>query len=143
MTDWSERFETGDPQIDADHREFFRRIEALKAAFAAGAPANRATELLQLLHEHALAHFQREELAMARAGCSAHTENCAAHREFARKLDGWTQLLCLSGPTPSLVQDIHRESAAWMRHHIMRVDCRMRGCLAAQARATVPATELG
>ncbi|MBI5422992.1 MAG: hemerythrin family protein [Opitutae bacterium] len=141
MTDWSERFETGDPQIDADHREFFLRIEALKAAFAAGAPTNRAAELLQLLHEHALAHFQREELAMARAGCGAHIENCTAHREFARKLDGWTQLLCLSGPTPSLVEDIHRESAAWMRHHILRVDCRLRGCLAAKTNRIATAAD--
>jgi len=129
MIDWSERFDTGDPQIDADHREFFRRIEALKTAFAGGAPANRATELLKLLHEHALAHFQREEHAMARANCGAHHANCAAHQEFARKLEGWTQLLCLSGATPSLVEDIHRESAAWMQHHILRVDCQLRGCL--------------
>ncbi|MBX3738637.1 MAG: hemerythrin family protein [Candidatus Didemnitutus sp.] len=142
MTDWSERFETGDPQIDADHREFFRRIAALKAAFAAGAPANRAAELLQLLHDHALAHFQREELTMAHTGCNAHAENCAAHQEFARKLDGWTQLLCLSGPTPSLVEDIHRESAAWMRHHILRVDCRLRGCLAAKTDRSATAADV-
>lgn len=129
MPQWSEKFETGDPQIDADHREFFLRVEALRLAIESGHAAERAAELLTLLHEHALAHFQREESTMERSGCPAHGENCTAHAEFARKLEGWTQLICLTPPTPSLVEDIHREASAWMSQHILRIDCRLRGCL--------------
>ena len=141
MSHWNVNFETGNPQIDADHREFFHRVEALRLAIEAGEAAARAAELLALLHEHALAHFHREESVMRHSGCPAHEANCTAHAEFARKLDGWTQLMCLTPPTPSLVADIHREASAWMSQHILRIDCRLRGCQPHRA-DTSPVTSL-
>lgn len=126
---WSEIYETGDPQIDADHRAFFQGLEALRQAIEHGRPVEHAAELLSILHEHALAHFQREEITMHRVGCPAHAQNCAEHHDFIRKLDGWTQLICFSQLTPSLVVDIHREASHWMTNHILKTDCRLRGCL--------------
>ncbi|MBA4137787.1 MAG: hypothetical protein C0518_10765 [Opitutus sp.] len=128
MTPWSARFETGHPDIDADHREFFRHLETLRKALDHGAGVEKAAELLAVLQEHALGHFQREEKHMRDVACPALHRNCSAHAEFARKLEGWTQLLCLGGQSLSLIEDIHRESSTWMEAHIAGIDCQLRGC---------------
>lgn len=128
MSTWLESYTTGHPQIDADHREFFRRADKLRTAIEQDAGPEKVAELLALLQEHALIHFQREEALMKRVGCRSHKKNCAAHHEFARKLEGWTQLLCLSGSSASLLADIHRESTRWMAEHISGIDCDLSSC---------------
>lgn len=128
MNTWSESLCTGHAQIDADHREFFRQLTELQKAIDDGVGADRTAELISILQEHALGHFQREELHMEKVKCRSSKQNCAAHREFARKLEGWTMLLCASGGSPSLMQDIHRESGAWMESHIQNVDRHLRDC---------------
>jgi hemerythrin len=132
MTPWSPRFETGHPRIDAEHREFFRQLSALHDAIEAGAGREKIVELISILQRYALGHFAHEERHMQRVGCPAHNENCAAHRAFADKLDGWLGLLGTSNSSVSLLQDIHRESTAWIESHIARIDCRLRGCHAAK-----------
>lgn len=128
MTTWSQEFETGHSQIDAEHREFIRQLNELKAAIDAGAGTERTVELIVLLQKYALGHFAREEAHMHRVGCPTHKENCAAHAEFADKLAGWLELLTYSGTPVSLLTEVHRESLAWIVAHIKNIDCGLRGC---------------
>ena len=130
MTNWHQRFETGHAQIDAEHREFFRQLTALKAAIDAGAGRERTVELIMILQDYALGHFSREEAHMRKVRCASQAANCSAHREFARKLDGWLELLSFGGMPVSLVLEIHRESIAWIESHIVTVDCGLRSCRA-------------
>jgi len=130
MTTWSARFETGHPQIDAEHREFIRQLQALKAAIDAGAGREQTVELIVILQKYALGHFAREEAHMLNVKCPATGANCSAHREFARKLDGWLELLSYSGTPVSLLLEVHRESIQWIENHILNIDCRLRGCTA-------------
>ena len=128
MTNWSPRFETGHDQIDAEHREFFVKLNALKQTLEAGAGRERIVELILLLQRYVLGHFAREELLMRRTSCPAYETNRAAHREFERKLEGWLALLSTSGSSVSLLLDVHREAFAWIEDHILNCDCQLRGC---------------
>lgn len=128
MSTWTQEFETGHPQIDAEHREFIRRLNDLKAAIDAGAGRERTVELIVLLQKYALGHFAREEAHMHRVGCPTHRQNCAAHAEFAAKLAGWLDLLTFSGTPVSLLVEVHRESLRWITTHIRTIDCGLRGC---------------
>jgi hemerythrin len=128
MTTWSSRFETGHPQIDAEHQEFIRQLNMLKAAIDGGAGPERTVELIVILQKYALGHFAREEAHMLRVGCPTRGANCLAHGEFARKLERWLELLTFGGTPVSLVLEVHRESVAWIEAHILNVDCGLRGC---------------
>jgi hemerythrin len=128
MITWTHELETGHEQIDAEHREFIRQLNELKAAIDAGAGTERTVELIVLLQKYALGHFAREENLMLRVGCPSHKRNCAAHAEFEAKLSGWLELLTYSGTPVSLVSEVHRESVAWIGAHIRNVDCGLRGC---------------
>ncbi len=128
MSHWNAHFETGHLSIDAEHREFLRQLDALKEAIDAGAGREKVVELIVVLQRYVLGHFAREEAHMRRVGCPAHDANCAAHREFALKFDRWLELLTYGGTPVSLLLEVHRESLAWINHHILKVDCALRGC---------------
>jgi hemerythrin len=128
MTPWGPHFETGHPQIDAEHRQFFQRLGEIQDAIEAGAGRERIVELIAVLQQYALIHFSREEDFMRSVRCPAYKDNCAAHKAFGLKFDGWLQLLSTSGSSVTLLQDIHRESVAWIEAHIVDVDCKLRGC---------------
>ena len=128
MTPWHSRFETGHAKIDEEHREFFRQLTALKTAVDAGAGRERTIELIMILQRYALGHFAREEAHMNRVRCPSRELNFDAHREFARKLEGWLDLLSFGGTPVSVLLDVHRESSAWIESHILNVDCCLRNC---------------
>ena len=123
-------FETGHEQVDAEHREFFRQLDALQLAIDAGAGRGRIVELITILQKYARGHFAREEAHMHRVGCPAAGLNCAAHREFSRKLDAWLDLLTVGSAPLSVMRDIQRESTDWIMAHISKIDCRLRSCAA-------------
>ena len=128
MINWSARFETGHAQIDAEHREFFNKLNGLQLALEAGAGRERIVELINLLQRYVLGHFAREETLMRRTHCPAYEQNRTAHREFERKLEVWLELFSTGGTPVSLLLDVHRESFAWIEAHILNCDCRLRGC---------------
>lgn len=128
MSSWNPRFETGHPQIDAEHQEFFRRLDVLRAAVEAGEGRARIIDMIVILQKYTLGHFSREEAHMRRVACPALAQNCTAHREFARRLDGWLELLSTGTEPISLLLDIHQETITWIESHILNVDCQLRGC---------------
>lgn len=128
MLPWNSDLETGHALIDAEHREYFRQLDELEAAIERGVGQEQMTQLIVTLQKYVLGHFSREEAHMSRVGCRAHGANCAAHREFARKFEGWIELLTLGNAPLSLVADIQRESAAWILAHITSIDCKLRDC---------------
>jgi hemerythrin len=126
MTNWDPNLETGHRQIDEDHREILRRFVSLKDAIDGGAGRERTVEMITLLHDYVLGHFDREEAYMLCVHCPAHGNNCTAHGEFARKLEGWIDLLTMSGTPVSMLLDVHREASAWIVSHILSIDCQLR-----------------
>ena len=128
MSSLPPRLATGHAKIDDQHCQFLGHLAVLKDAIDGGAGREKIVELITLLQQYALVHFADEEAYMDRVGCPALAENTAAHREFARKLDGWLMLLSTGGSSVSLLVDIQRESTAWMLAHISGVDCKLRGC---------------
>ena len=114
MTNWNPRFEAGQAEIDADHREFFAKLSVLKQVIEVGAGRERIVELINLLQRYVLGHFAREESLVRRTNRPAYEVNRAAHREFAHKLEGWLALLSTNGSPMSLLLDVHREAFAWI-----------------------------
>jgi len=128
MITWHPKYETGHPQIDAEHREFLRQLDVLKEAIDSGAGRERIVDLIVILQRYVLGHFAREEAYMVKVACPATGQNCTAHREFAQKLDRWLEVLTMSGAPVSMVLDVHRESIGWIESHILNVDCHLRRC---------------
>ncbi len=127
MIPWTTALETGHPVIDDDHRKLIASLNELDAALQKGAGKDMIVPLIGFLNRYTREHFAREEAHMARVQCPAATANIKSHRDFAAKLDGWLAKL-QSGPSLSLVLEVHRETSQWIRGHILSVDCKLRGC---------------
>ena len=128
-TPWNPTLETGHADIDSEHRELLEQLAAVKTAIDQGAGREKIAELISVLQKYVLGHFAREEVLMERKRCPARETNRAAHRDFARKLDGWLELLT-SGVSPySLMRDVHHEATNWIVAHILECDCQLRKCL--------------
>ena len=79
-----------------------------------------------ILPRYALGHFAREEAHMIRVSCPSGELNFDAQRDFARKLEGWLDLLSSGGTPVSVRRNAHGESSAWIESLLRRVGCCLR-----------------
>jgi len=127
MIQWTSSLSTGHPVIDEEHRQIIAAVNALETAIREGRSGEQLLETVAFLDRYARAHFAREERYMEELACPARHENCAAHQVLIAKLDRWKGALGKGNDTPLLLE-IYRELQAWIRSHIMSVDCKLRGC---------------
>lgn len=128
MIKWSPALETGHPVVDSDHKQLIDKLNELSDALHRGEGRENITQMLMFLRSYAREHFAREEEHMQRVACPAHDENCKAHDQFMAKLDGWVNRLQTAGVSTALVLQVHGEASAWIRSHIVGIDCKLRGC---------------
>jgi hemerythrin-like metal-binding protein len=127
MIPWTSALETGHPVIDDDHKKLIASLNELESALKKGAGKEQVIPLIAFLDRYARDHFAREEAHMAHVHCPSAAANQQAHKEFVERLDGWITKL-QSGPSLSLVLEVHREISKWIGAHIVNIDCKLRGC---------------
>ncbi len=130
MIQWTDSLATGHPVVDNDHKQLISTLNELEIALQKGTAKEQITQMITFLNQYAREHFGREEAHMARVNCPSLHENCKAHKEFTVKLDGWVARLKQQGTNTSLVLEVFRETSGWIRAHILRIDCQLRGCKA-------------
>lgn len=85
---WKPSFASGQPAIDAEHRQFFHIANLI---LAASAPDGNQSEVLPLIHvllAEVSEHFAHEEALIAAAGFSGAGRHAAIHRKLlARAID--------------------------------------------------------
>ena len=82
---WDRSLETGDPEIDGQHRELFRRIDQLMVATQDRRARAEVGRLLTYLGDYVVSHFSAEERLMVEAeypGTLAHREE---HQRFVEE----------------------------------------------------------
>jgi hemerythrin len=127
MITWTTELETGHASVDNDHRKLVESLNALEAALREGAGKEKIAAMIGFLNQYAREHFKREEEHMQRTNCPAYAENCREHKAFVSRLNAWV-LRLNDKPSTTLVLEVHRETVAWIRAHIIKVDCKLRGC---------------
>jgi hemerythrin len=125
---WSEALSIGVPEIDAQHRELFRRVEGLLAAMRANDPG--VLRLVNYLAGHVEVHFRAEEDLMSRLGYPGVAEHVAEHRAFLDEFERLEHAFAQEGATASLVLRLERWLTAWLAEHVSAMD----GLLAAHVR---------
>jgi diguanylate cyclase (GGDEF)-like protein/hemerythrin-like metal-binding protein len=86
---WKQRFCSGHPLIDAQHRALFEDANALLDAVLTDRPADEVETLIERLIDDVARHFRDEELVLAQVGfahCEAHAAEHAALLARARDM---------------------------------------------------------
>lgn len=88
--EWSHLFETGLPEVDAQHRRLVELVNQL-GSDAESADAEHIDRALQALAEYTVYHFQCEEGIMAGDGVAAgHADrHRETHRRFIKQVGDW------------------------------------------------------
>ncbi len=122
MLEWNPSLETGNEDIDRQHREIFAKLNGIEAAIHEGADRECLIRLITALLDYSYIHFHHEEHAMNCSRCPFHDANCDAHREFVLRLRSWLAVIMAGGTQVSLLKEIHAESCHWIKGHIAKVD---------------------
>lgn len=117
---WDEKYMTGEPVVDAEHKELVRIINLVSEKASKQTPAEEIDAVLAGLVQYAAVHFRHEEELMAAVGCdsrfiAAHTQ---VHREFAEQV---VKMREFSGAGPG-TEDLLRFLTGWLAYHILGID---------------------
>jgi hemerythrin len=119
---WGEHLATGIEEIDAQHRELFRRLNAFLDACDAGKEKKELVGMLQFLDDYVVVHFRAEERLQELYGYSDRARHREYHRGFVGRLTDLKRRFLLEGPTSSLVKEINRTVVGWLLDHIAEKD---------------------
>ena len=118
---WTKTLETGLKWQDDQHRELFRRIEALIDAINMGLGRDEVLKLFSFLDEYFVVHFEAEERAMDRYDYPEAAEHLAEHTRFIGDIER-LEKEAAGGVSTSLVVKTREEVSNWLVEHIGRVD---------------------
>jgi hemerythrin-like metal-binding protein len=118
---WSAALATGQPTVDSQHQELFRRVAALHAAMVAQPPDGpKVLGLLQYLVDYTKTHFAEEEQLMRQAGYPELARHQGVHQRLLE------QVAALQREAAAGVKlepyEVTEFLADWLRHHIGEVD---------------------
>lgn len=128
MLTWSEKFETGVAEVDADHQRLVKALNQLEELLQRGAASKAVFELLDFLGRYADGHFKREEACMHRLSCPTAAANVVAHQQFMATFAKAREKLNNPGTGPLVVRQIHGQLCEWVTNHILRTDMGLRSC---------------
>jgi hemerythrin len=120
--EWTDELATGSGAIDDQHKELFRRINALVDACQKSQGKQQIADVLKFLEVYVLQHFLTEEGYMARYGYPRAAEHKHEHGVFVEKFTGLKNLLASEGPTLVVVTQTTHLLIDWLRNHIMKTD---------------------
>jgi hemerythrin len=129
---WDRSLETGDPEIDEQHRELFHRIDKLMAATQDRRARSEVGRLLTFLGDYVVGHFEAEERLMAESGYPEAERHRGEHQRFVEDYARLFQDYRAEGPGPIFVIKFGNRVTAWLCEHICRTDRRLADYLAAR-----------
>lgn len=117
---WSDRFLTGEPIVDSEHKELFRIINWVGQLQSQPERTDEIKNVLAELVQYAANHFKHEEDLMKGSGCDPrHVElHQAIHRDFAQQITAMREVTL--GPTDT--EFLLRFLASWLAYHILGID---------------------
>jgi hemerythrin len=118
---WTSALSVGVPELDAQHKELFRRTDRLLDAML-HQDRSEAGRLLAFLREYVVDHLAAEERVMSAAGYPDTAPHVEEHRRFAAALREVDQAFQRSGPTAALVLQLEQQVVGWLRDHVYFTD---------------------
>lgn len=128
--EWKPSLSVGIPELDAQHRELFRRA-ALVIEGAGDRPRQDTATLLRSLYLHAVEHCRAEEALMEPSGYTDAAAHRRQHRQFLREL--LALVAVTDGPSGRALQPARVRG--WLERMLVRHLSEADRELARQARA--------
>lgn len=119
---WDTNLETGDPEIDGQHRELFHRLDRLLVASREKRSREEVAQTLTFLGDYVVHHFAAEERMMVLADYPDLEAHRAEHARFVQEFGLLYREFKAEGPTVLFVIRVGNRVTGWLREHIYRTD---------------------
>lgn len=119
--EWKDNLATGINEIDAQHKELFKRINLLFEACSKNKGRAEVGNLMKFLEEYVVIHFDTEEKYMIRFNYPEYSSHKEEHSNFTRDLLDLKKQFDVSTETLTLLK-LNRKLVDWLRNHIGDVD---------------------
>ncbi len=137
--EWTERLGVGVTEIDAQHKELYRRIDRFLRALAEKRGRKELQPLVAYLEEYIREHFATEQQMMELSGYAGLGDHMAEHQWFENEYERLCDQLEREGPTLGLARELVSLLVGWLTSHVESTD-RAFGAYLAGHRARLPRT---
>jgi len=120
--EWTQDLSVGVDIIDEQHRELFRKINALLEACQAGQGKQAIVEVIQFLEDYVIAHFQMEEQCMVANEYPYYSAHKELHDKFMQDFYDLKERFRTEGANITLLSLTNRVVVEWLVNHIGKVD---------------------
>jgi hemerythrin len=122
---WNPALETGNPVIDAQHKELIKAINNLLDACQQGQAKDKAGPTLDFLISYTKKHFAEEESLQLRSNYPDFQNHRKLHESLLKTVSELAAEMKNSGPTPVLVNKLVRNVGDWLVSHIKKEDAKV------------------
>lgn len=136
--EWREHLSVGVTRIDNQHKELFRRFNALMTAINQGDGAEQVLEVLNFLDDYTKNHFRDEEQLMVEYRYSHLEYHRQEHAQFCRDLEKLKNRIIAEGFTRQNVLLTSRTMLRWLIQHICTTDKALAEQMKGQSRRLIP-----
>ena len=122
---WTREMETGNAQIDAEHKELIQACNNLLAACAAGTVKEKLSQTVDFLKQYTQTHFRHEEGLQIESGYPDYENHKKYHEALMNMVDDLSNRLKIEGPTLQLMGEINKQLGIWLINHIKTEDTKV------------------
>lgn len=119
---WTEDLAVGEPHIDKQHQEIFRRISDLLEACNVGKGKAAVGDVLDFLGNYVVEHFGAEEKLMQQHNYPEYPQHKQLHEAFIKKFVELKEDYEKNGVALNLVIQTNKFVVGWLNDHIRNVD---------------------
>ncbi len=119
---WHPSLSVGIDHIDEQHKEWFKRAEALFEAGKRGQAKEYVGELLEFLDQYTKKHFADEERYMLSINYPGYAEQKKAHTSFVGQLQKLRDDYKASGGSLTVIIQANKMVIDWLTKHISVMD---------------------
>ena len=120
--EWTDDLSTGSAAIDDQHKELFKRVDALLEACGQGKGKAEVSQVIRFLDAYVVTHFSAEEQYMEKHNYPGFAKHKALHLEFTEQFGELKREFEKEGPGLYLVVRTNQMVLQWLLNHIRKVD---------------------
>lgn len=123
---WKDKYNLGVEQIDAQHRELFRRVsdflEVLRSSSSWEERVGKVNETLSFMKDYVITHFRDEEAYQIQIGYPEYDAHKQTHDEMVSYVAQFAAEYEQKGYDEKLIQQFAGKLLAWLIHHVAADD---------------------
>lgn len=120
---WTNDYRVGVESLDDDHILIFSLVNHIDDAHLMGTDEKTIGEILKVLIDQTMAHFQREEMLMKKKEFPDLDTHTNEHRNIIKELQSFYDTY-QDNPSAAISGEIVKMLSAWLEEHVLKTDMR-------------------